>query len=275
VVDLIPILEVDHLTKMYGRRLGIEGVSFDVAAGEIIGLLGPNGSGKSTTLHCLTGILAPTSGRVQITGIAHDRPAAKDGFGFVPDDLPMPESLRAPEVLALHRKLRSQFDRDLAEDLLELVGLADHRSKYVGEYSHGMKRKLQLVTALAHGPRLLIMDEPMRGLDPEAGIIVKTLLETFREQGGGVLVATHDLLAAEHYCDRVVILTYGKVIATGEPSELIGAAGVDTLEELFVQVTGLADQMAEKQDELRQIAFFETQERPVRDLVAPAPERNW
>jgi ABC-2 type transport system ATP-binding protein len=270
VVGLTSILQVADLTKRYGRNVGVEGVTFGVEAGEIVGLLGPNGSGKSTTLHCVTGILSPTSGTVEITGVDHARPAAKDGFGFVPDDLPMPESLRPPEVLALHRRLRTRFDPDLSEELLELVGLADHRQKYVGEFSHGMKRKLQLVIALAHRPRLLIMDEPMRGLDPEAAIIVKTLLEMFREQGGGVLVATHDLLAAEHYCDRVVILTQGRVIASGEPADLISGAGVDTLEDLFIEVTGLAEQMAGKQEELRQIAFFGTP----RELVAPAPERN-
>jgi ABC-2 type transport system ATP-binding protein len=271
VVGLTSILRIAELTKLYGRKLGVKDVSFDVEPGEIVGLLGPNGSGKSTTLHCVTGILAPTSGTVEITGIDHKRPAAKDGFGFVPDDLPMPESLRAPEVMALHRRLRAHFDDELAEDLLDLVGLYDHRDKYVGEYSHGMKRKLQLVIALAHRPRLLIMDEPMRGLDPEAAIIVKTLLEMVREQGGGVLVATHDLLAAEHYCDRVAILTYGRLVASGSPADLIGEAGVGTMEDFFVQVTGLDEQMAEKQEELRQIDFFGT---PREELVTPAPERN-
>lgn len=271
MVDFATILRVDDLTKRYGRHAGVAGVSFAVGAGEIVGLLGPNGSGKSTTLHCLTGILSPTSGTVEIAGVDHERPAAKDGFGFLPDDLPMPESLRAMEVLALHRRLRSRFDRELAEDLLELVGLADQRQKYVGEYSHGMKRKLQIVIALAHRPRLLIMDEPMRGLDPEAGIIVNTLLETFREQGGAALVATHDLLAAEHYCDRVVILTNGSVIASGEPADLINEAGVTTLEELFVQVTGLEQQMADKRADLRQINFFDS---PPRELVGTTSERN-
>ena len=270
MVGLTSILQVADLTKMYGRRTGVEGVSFGVEAGEIVGLLGPNGSGKSTTLHCVTGILAPTSGTVEITGFDHARPAAKDGFGFVPDDLPLPESLRPPEVLALHRRLRARFDHELAEELFELVGLVDHRDKYVGEFSHGMKRKLQLVVALAHRPRLLIMDEPMRGLDPEAAIIVKTLLEMFREQGGGVLVATHDLLAAEYYCDRVVILTHGRVIASGQPAELMSEAGVDTLEDLFVDVTGLAEQMAGKQQELRQITFFDAPS----GFVARATERN-
>lgn len=252
-VDSDSILRVADLTKRYGRSVGVEGVPFGVGAGEIVGLLGPNGSGKSTTLHCLTGILSPTSGAVTIGGIDHERPAAKDAFGFVPDDLPLPESLRSPEVIALHRRLRARFDDDLAEELLELVGLVDHRDKYVGEYSHGMKRKLQLVIALAHRPRLLIMDEPIRGLDPEAAIVVTTLLETFRQQCGGVLVATHDLLAAEHYCDRVVILTQGRVIASGRPSDLIGEAGVHTLEELFVNVTGLAERMTDTRENLRNI----------------------
>jgi len=191
----------------------------------------------------------------------------------VPDDLPLAESLRSPEVMTLHGRLRPRFDHALAEDLLDLVGLSGHRDKYVGEYSHGMKRKLQLVIALAHGPRLLIMDEPMRGLDPEAAIIVSTILETFREQGGGVLVATHDLLAAERYCDRVVILRQGRTIASGQPSQLIDRGGVDTLEELFVQVTGLGEQMAVKQAQLRQMTFVGEQ-REQRELVGAASERK-
>lgn len=273
MADLTSILRVEDLTKLYGRNIGVEGVSFDVDAGEVVGLLGPNGSGKSTTLHCLTGILAPTSGSVTITGVEHERPAAKDGFGFVPDDLPLPESLRAPEVMALHRRLRTRFDPDLAEDLLELVGLAGHRDKYVGEYSHGMKRKLQLVVALAHSPPLLIMDEPIRGLDPEAAIIVTTLLQTFREQGGGVLVATHDLLAAEHFCDRVVILAHGTVITSGHPLELVQEAGVNTLEELFIQVTGLGEQMLDRQNELRQMSFVGAA-RKSGELIGAAPDRK-
>jgi ABC-2 type transport system ATP-binding protein len=255
-MDLPDILLVRELTKNYGAKTAVQGVSFDVRPGEIVGLLGPNGSGKSTTLHCLTGILEPTSGQIVIDGHKHTHPAGKDAFGFLPDDLPLPEALRATEVLTLHRKLRPSFDADLADYLIEILGLTPHRDRRVGQYSHGMKRKLQLALALAHSPRLLIMDEPMRGLDPEAAIILDTIVQTFTEQGGAVLVATHDLLAAQHYCHRVVILTDGKVIATGVPADMISERGARNLEHLFVQVTGLQEQMADRQAQVRELVFF-------------------
>jgi ABC-2 type transport system ATP-binding protein len=255
-MDLSEILEVRELTKRYGSKNAVQRVSFGVASGEIVGLLGPNGSGKSTTLHCLTGILEPTSGDILIDGFPHSEPSAKDAFGFLPDDLPLPESLRASEVMTLHRRLRPNFDAELAAYLIELLGLAEHMQGRVGQYSHGMKRKLQLALALAHGPRLLILDEPLRGLDPEAAIILDTIMRTFTAQGGAVLVATHDLLAAQHYCERVVILAGGEMVAAGEPAQLIADRGVRSLEQVFVEVTGLQAKMVDKQAQVQELIFF-------------------
>lgn len=253
MVDEPSLLEVEHLEKRYGPDTVVADLTFEVCRGEIVGLLGPNGSGKSTTLHCITDIIEPTSGAVLLDGVPHHDRAAKNVFGFLPDDLALPESLRIEEILTLHRRLRPDFDDELAQALIGLVGLDDQRHKYLAHYSHGMRRKLQLVTALAHHPRLLVLDEPMRGLDPEASILMSSLLDAFRSQGGGVLAATHDLLAAERYCDRVVVLAHGRAIADGPPKELVATAGVASLEQFFVRVTGLEPGMAAAQELVRRL----------------------
>ncbi|MFJ6077052.1 ABC transporter ATP-binding protein [Pseudarthrobacter sp. NPDC092419] len=252
-MDLPDPLQVAELTKIYGSRPGIENLSFTVGAGQITGLLGPNGSGKSTTIHCITGFIKASSGRILLGGAAHHSVEAKDRFGFFPDDLPMPDSLTGSETIAFYRRLRPLFSDATADGLVELLGLSAHLGKYVGEYSHGMKRKLQLVVALAHRPELLILDEPMRGLDPEAGLLMNALLRTFTEEGGAVLLATHDLTAAERVCGSVVILAQGRMVAAGAPGDLMARHGTASLEELFVHATGLHTAMLGKELELQRL----------------------
>jgi ABC-type multidrug transport system ATPase subunit len=247
------LLRVDGLTMQYAEGGGVSEISFEVCDGEIVGLLGPNGSGKSTTLHCIIGINEVPVGSVTLLDLPHHLPAAKNVFGFLPDDLPLPESLRMPEIFALNRRLRPGFDEGMATELVNLLGLAGHTEKYIGQYSHGMKRKLQLVTALAHRPRLLILDEPLRGLDPEAALLLRAILEFFSENGGGVLVATHDLLAAEQYCQRIVVLREGNCVAAGRPTELLRESGARSLEEYFVQVTGIAARVNTSRAAVRRI----------------------
>ncbi|WBQ04204.1 ABC transporter ATP-binding protein [Kribbella sp. CA-293567] len=237
-------LAVRGLTKKFGGQRAVDDVSFTVPTGSIVGLLGPNGSGKSTTLHCITGFHRVTAGEVLINGLPHDTPAAKNEFGFFPDDLPVPESLTADETLALHRRLRPLFDLEFAEALTETVGLLAHRKKFVGDYSHGMRRKLQLVLALAHHPRLLILDEPLRGLDPEAGALMSSVIAQFAGSGGAVLIATHDLYAAERTCDEVCILSDGKLAASGRPADIVTRTGTADLADAFVAVTGLTTSVA-------------------------------
>jgi ABC-2 type transport system ATP-binding protein len=249
------VLEVSSLTKSYDRLTGVFDLSFDVHEHEIVGLLGPNGSGKSTALHCLTGILQETAGSVLIAGIPHRQVQAKNAFGFLPDDLPLPASLRMREFQVFHRRLRPGLDSDLAEFLIDLLGLKAHADKYIGDYSHGMKRKLQLAIALAHRPKLLILDEPMRGLDPQATIIVRSLFDIFTSQGGAVLVATHDLRAAQEYCNRVVILAGGRTIAQGSPKGLAGEAGVQSLEQYFIRATGVETELGEVQRKLKEVRY--------------------
>lgn len=238
------LLTVSALTKTFGVHTAVDAVSLHVPSGHVVGLLGPNGSGKSTALHCLAGLIRPTSGIITIAGIPHEEPEAKNALGFFPDDLPMPDSLTADETLAFNRRLRPTLDLAFAELLMEHLDLAGHRRKMLGDYSHGMRRKLQLVLALAHHPRVLILDEPLRGLDPEAAALMNAVMTGFSQSGGGVLIATHDLLAAERYCDQVVVISDGHVIAEGSPRSVASGAGADSLQDAFIQVTGLRDRVA-------------------------------
>ena len=239
-------LTVRGLTKLYGTRAGIAEASFEVRPGEIVGLLGPNGCGKSTTLHCITDYHSATSGEVSIAGHPHDQPSAKDRLGFLPDDLPLPESLSGRELLMLHAHLRAGLQLDTAYDLLEVFDLMDHLDRYVGDYSHGMKRKLQLVLALAHRPTLLVLDEPLRGLDPEAAILTNTVISSFAGSDGGVLIATHDLAEAERTCDSVVIVSQGQVVAQGAPADLKREHDAPSLEDVFLTLTGIRNGLAAK-----------------------------
>lgn len=251
------VLEVTNLTKSYRAQAGIYDLSFTIAKNSVVGLLGPNGAGKSTTLHCLVGILQQTSGSILLSGFPHTEEAAKEIFGFLPDDLPLPDSLRLREVLLLHRRLRPKFDDALADSLIDLVSLKEHAAKYIGEYSHGMRKKLQLVTALAHRPRLLILDEPMRGLDPESAILLRSVLKIFTAQGGATLYATHDLQSAETYCDQVIVLSAGRIIAQGSPAELINETGADGLEDYFIRAAGLTERIHAAQSKLTGMKFVD------------------
>ncbi len=220
-------LEIQGLAKHYGQHRAVHDVSFTVAANRVVGLLGPNGSGKSTTLHCT------------ICGHPHESVEAKDAFGFFPDDLPLPDALTAREVLAFHSRLRPGLDQDLAGDLMAVLGLTEHQNKMLGDFSHGMRRKIQLVLALSHWPQVLVMDEPMRGLDPEAAELMHAVIEEFAATGGAVLVATHDLLAAERDFTDVVVLADGEVVAHGSPDSIRRDVGATSLTDAFVLLTGI------------------------------------
>lgn len=243
-------LVVHALGKDFGKISVLSKVTFSLSRGEILGLLGPNGSGKSTLLHCLTGYHDQSCGEIEFFGHQRDSIAAKDSFGFLPDDLPMPGSLTGAEVLIFHQRLRPRFDTEVALSWANILGLSDHLGKYVGDYSHGMRRKIQLVLALSHSPEVLILDEPLRGLDPEAGLVMRTVMGEFARQGGSVLVATHDLLGAERFCDRVVVLAEGCVIAQGPPQRVVEEVGAPDLEAAFIELTALRDRVSRAQGEV-------------------------
>lgn len=236
------LLTARNLRKEYGSFVALADFSLDVRSGAVHGLLGPNGSGKTTCLYLLTGLVPPTGGTVAVAGIPITDKASRTKYGFAPDDLPMPSGLTGGEYLAWLDRLRRRQDQARALQLVEAFGLQDSLWRPIGEYSHGMRRKLQVIGAIMHSPEVLFLDEPFRGLDPAAAVGLSTCIDVFKENGGAVVVATHDLLRAERDCDTVTILDKGQVIGTGEPTGLrVSATGAATLEAVFLARTGVTD----------------------------------
>ncbi len=239
------VLTIDHLHKSYKNIEAVKDLSLEVQSGEVYGLLGPNGSGKSTTLHSIVGMVRPSSGTISIDGHHADSIGAKRVFGFVPDDVGMPESLTGREYLTFVRRLYGIGDAARAEALVEIFDIGPALGRLIEEYSHGMKKKLQIAAALVHDPELLILDEPFRGLDPEAVINLKHLISIEKERGTGILIATHDLLMAQHYCDRVAVISKGRIAVEDSVPALLLEYGTGSLEDVFLRASGLIDRRDE------------------------------
>ena len=239
------LLRLEALTKRYGSFTAVNGLDLVVERGEIFGFLGPNGAGKTTTIRMVAGVLQPTSGRVVLGGddVQGDPVSAKRRLGYIPDRPHLYEKLSGGEFLRFVAGLwgrNGTATEEKADRLLELFGLTQWKDELVESYSHGMRQKLLITSAMLHQPELLVVDEPMVGLDPRSARILKDLLRTFVDQGGTVFLSTHTLEVAEALCDRIAILVEGKVIALGTMDELrahVDAGGAH-LEDIFLQVTG-------------------------------------
>lgn len=224
--------------KRYGTGTrALTGVDITVGPGELVALLGPNGSGKSTLVHGIVGLHAIEAEALAICGHDIDDRSAKDALGFVPDELPVPMALTGWEYLDHLARLRGEQPGGWRDVLLDELALRRHLDKFIGDMSHGTKKKLQIVAAVQHVPKLLVLDEPFRGLDPRSVFVIRALLDTLRSRGAGVLVATHDVLAAERWFDRVVILAGGAVIADGPPAVLVHERSADSLEAVLLAAT--------------------------------------
>jgi ABC-2 type transport system ATP-binding protein len=234
-VEATESLVITDLTKTYtGGIVALRGVSFTVHEGEVFGLLGPNGAGKTTTLGIITTLVRPSGGRAVVGGfdVEAEPLAVRRAIGVLFQDSVLDVAFSAEQNLWLHARLWRVSDagRRIAA-LLKRVGLADRAADPVGSYSGGMKRRLEIARALLAKPRLLILDEPTLGLDPVARAeLWDTVRVLCREQGVTVLVSTHYLEEAEGVCDRVAIVDHGAVIATGEPSSLVGRLGSHVLD---------------------------------------------
>lgn len=235
------MLKVNQLRKSYRGVEAVKDVSFLVKGGETYGLLGPNGSGKSTTLHSIVGIVQPTSGSLEVCGYPADTVRAKEQLGFVPDDLSMPEALTGQEFLAFLQRLYGAENEGRTQALVEIFGLRDALGRLIEEYSHGMKKKLQIAAALAHSPQVVILDEPFRGLDPEAAINLRHLLVNEKARGSAILIATHDLLMAQQDCDSIGIISEGNMVVQGPVEALLRNFETDSLEDVFLRASGLLD----------------------------------
>ena len=243
-----PAVRFEGLTKRYGAFTAVDGIDLDVGRGELFGFLGPNGAGKTTSIRMLVGSLRPTEGRVLVHGrdVVREPMQAKRHIGYIPDRPFLYDKLTGAEFLHFVAGLwgveGERIDGRSAE-LLELFGLTRWADTLVESYSHGMRQKLLISSALVHSPDLIVVDEPMVGLDPKGARLIKDLLRAFARQGGTVFMSTHTLEVAEALCDRIAILEGGRVRAVGSMAELRAAssAGSAGLEEVFLRLTGGTD----------------------------------
>ncbi|MDP3773772.1 MAG: ABC transporter ATP-binding protein [Gemmatimonadales bacterium] len=239
------MITIEKLTKKYGSFTAVDDISLHVPQGTLHGFLGPNGAGKTTTLRMIAGILRPTSGRISIGGhdIQTDAMAAKAKLGFIPDRPFVYEKLTGAEFLRFVAGLYGQ-DGQIVErrvdELLDVFELSTWKNELVESYSHGMRQKLIISSALIHRPELIVVDEPMVGLDPRAARLLKDLFRGFVSRGGTILMSTHTLEIAEALCDRIAIIQGGKIVAAGTMAELRSqhASGDEGLEDLFLRLTG-------------------------------------
>ncbi|MEW5992406.1 MAG: ABC transporter ATP-binding protein [Chloroflexota bacterium] len=225
-----PILRCEGLAKRFGDRRAVDGVGFDIAAGETFGLLGPNGAGKTTTISMICGILARDSGTVVVDGQPIDigTTAAKGAIGYVPQDLAIYPDLTALENLLFFGRLYGLGGRALrtrADEILEIIDLRDRGKDRTESFSGGMKRRLNIGIGLLHTPRLLVLDEPTVGVDPQSRNAILSSVEALSAEGMGILYTTHYMEEAERLCDRVGIIDLGHVIAEGTRRELVALVG--------------------------------------------------
>lgn len=239
-------IEADHLTKFYGKVLGLNDLSMRVGPGEVRGLLGQNGAGKSTLMKSLIGLVRPTSGLAKILGLDVQKQPMEIRrlVGYVPETPRLYEFLTATEYLDFIADVRGIAFSDKRERISRLIDALDLEGKQgitISGYSQGMKQKVALMGAILHRPRVLLLDEPLNGLDPKSARIVKELLHSLAREGVTTIFSTHILEIAEAVCDRITILQNGRVLAEGTVGELRERADLpgSALEDVFLKLTGI------------------------------------
>jgi len=240
-MDMIKLID---LTKVYKGLRAVDNINLKVREGVVFGFLGPNGAGKTTTIKMMAGVLAPTEGQIVINGmdLAREPSEVKQCVGFIPDRPFIYEKLSGLEFLhfiaGLYSLNNSPSLRRRISELLELFELSHWQEELVGSYSHGMKQRLVMCAALLHRPRVLIVDEPMVGLDPKGARLVKDIFRDQARMGTTIFMSTHSLQVAEELCEEIAIIQEGKIIAEGTGDGLKRQAGVDgNLENIFLKLT--------------------------------------
>jgi ABC-2 type transport system ATP-binding protein len=241
-------ISTDKLTRRFGALTAVDSIDLQVAAGQFFGFLGPNGAGKSTTIKMLTGLLAPTSGRMQLLGLdfAAHLVEVKSQIGVVPEGMGLFERLTGAEYLHFVGRmygLDPATTRQRSEELLEFMQLADRPKSLIADYSHGMQKKLALAAAVIHGPRILFLDEPFEGVDALAAGALKSLLVRMADGGVTIFLTSHVLEIVERLCSHVAIIDRGRLVAQGSLEDL--RAGIPskegrktTLEQIFLSIVG-------------------------------------
>lgn len=248
-----PVLQVESLTVSYGKFQAVRNVSFDVQAGEIFGLLGPNGAGKTSTLSAVEGLLVPRSGTIKVAGYSIREQAmfARASMGVQLQATSFQPELTVAEIIRLFAGIYGiQLSNDQIESILSDIKLQDAASKRYGQLSGGQQQRVSLVIATIHNPRLVLLDEPTTGLDPQSRRQLWERIEAMREKGHGILLTTHSMEEAESVCDRIAIIDHGQVVTIDTPQALIDSnrdrpevirasrKGRITLEDVFIGLTG-------------------------------------
>jgi ABC-2 type transport system ATP-binding protein len=235
------MLQATGLSKYYGSVPAVQDVSFSLDSRQILGYLGPNGSGKSTTVKMLTGLLQPTRGQVLYQGedIHNDLAAYRSHLGYVPEEANLYPYLTGEEYLQMVATLRAMppgRQKDRINHLLELFSLWPHRDIALGSYSKGMRQRILLIASLMDNPDVLILDEPLSGLDVTSALIFKSLVQALSARGKAVFFCSHVLEVVEKICSRLIILRRGQVIAYGDTTEVLQSIGQSSLENTFLQL---------------------------------------
>ena len=240
------MIVTENLSRSYGAKAALTGLNLTVDRGEILGFLGPNGAGKSTTVKILTGMIHPDAGRAIVGGFdVTEKPMeVKKLVGYVPETAALYDGLTGAEYLELiaclyHLDAKTAHTR--RGELLELFGLTEAEDQRMSEYSKGMRQKVAIIAAMMHRPEVLIMDEPLDGLDANAAMIVKELLKQMAAQGKTVLFCSHILEVVDRMCSKIVIINHGRLVASGTSEEIKRSAGESTLEAAFGKLTGGQD----------------------------------
>ena len=238
----LPMVAIDEVTKSFGEKVALREVTLEVPAGQICGLLGPNGAGKTTLFRLLMGILKATGGRLQVAGLDafEDRVEVKRLVGFLPDEPVFYSYLSGAEILELSASLHDLNPGDTLQrmaPLIEQLQLESALVQFADDYSRGMKKKLGLLLALLHQPRLLILDEPTNGLDVESTRLFYDLMRDESARGTTILFSTHLMDHVSRLCTHAAIINQGQLVARGTLDELRQLAGADSLEDVFVKLT--------------------------------------
>ena len=240
------IIEVSNLVKKYGDFTAVNDISFDVKKGEIFAFLGPNGAGKTTTIKMLTTLATPTAGTITVNGFnpVTQQNQVRQSFGIVFQDPSLDNELTAYENMQFHAilyGLRKPLYQPRIETLLQLVGLADRKSSFVKNFSGGMKRRLEIARGLLHNPKVLFLDEPTIGLDPQTRNHIWTYINNLnKEEQVTIFFTTHHMEEVERMATRVAIIDHGKILIIGTIAEILEKAGTESLEDAFIKLTGSA-----------------------------------
>jgi ABC-2 type transport system ATP-binding protein len=240
------MLELSHVSKSYKSIPAVRDVSFVLREGEVLGYLGPNGSGKSTTVKMVIGLIKPTKGHVLFDGrkIYDDLPGYRAQLGYVPEEAQVYTHLSGLEYLQLVGRLRGMQERLIeakARELLKLLSLEAAQYSALSDYSKGMKQRVLIASALLHDPKLIVFDEPLSGLDVVSARLFKDLLVLLAKEGKAILYISHVLEVVERVCNRVIVLSKGRVVADAAPQDLTKLMELPTLESVFAQLVQQTD----------------------------------